>query len=372
MSIPLPTVNLTGVSVNQSGTVSFGNIGVSAGGVSSNPANTKGAGTILIYNESGSGLMITFQTSQSGFYLPAGGWQPIPIKAGETGYVWTVIYNLPNPPVTLLLTTYYFPGEPIPNQPTLGNSPIGIGGTISTSSVQTLSNETNSSQTLVIDIGQVGHTQLITINSDGSFLWQILVAGTAHTLMQGSLTADFLRLGQVGDEVSVVDQIRVSGKTTLAANLDMTPGNNIIQANNNGHYWNDSGGTARKTVFVDTTDQVQIQGNSGPGGGHGAVVLTSDTVAVWKILSGSQGVQLLNGTLNYIHGSISGIDGGQSNCGNGTTISHGLGVAPQKLVGTPWIAQPGSATVGMQNPTSTTFQATVGSGTQISWIAMSP
>lgn len=134
MSIPLPTVNLTGVSINQSGTVSFQNTGISAGGVSANPVNVKNAGTVLIYNESGSGLLIKFQQSGSGFYLPAGAWQPIPIGAGETGYTWTVIYNLPSPPVTLLLTTYYYPGEPLPPQPTLGNSPIGIGGTVQTAS----------------------------------------------------------------------------------------------------------------------------------------------------------------------------------------------------------------------------------------------
>ena|SRR5215469_15704721 len=124
MSIPLPTVSLATVSIGQTGVVSFANTGISAGGISANPASIKRAGTVLIYNESGSGLLIQFQTSQSGFYLPAGAWQPVEIQPGETGYTWTVVYNLPNPPVSLLLTTYYFPGETIPPQPTLGNSPM--------------------------------------------------------------------------------------------------------------------------------------------------------------------------------------------------------------------------------------------------------
>jgi len=178
LSIPLPAISLANLSVGQSGVVSFANIGISAGGVSSNPVNVKSAGTILIYNESGSGLLIKFQLSGSGFYLPAGAWQPIQIGAGETGYQWTIIYNLPSPPVTQLLTSYYYPGEPIPPQPTLGNSPIGIGGTVTTSSVQTLSNETNTVPTLVIDIGQVGNTQQIVINSDGSATWNVIQSGT--------------------------------------------------------------------------------------------------------------------------------------------------------------------------------------------------
>lgn len=134
MSIPLPTVNLAGVNVGQVGFVSFANIGIGAGGVSSNPSVTKNAGTVLIFNESGSGLLINFKTSQSGFYLPAGAWQPVPLLAGEQGFTWTILYNLPSPPVTLLLVSYYYPNEPIPPQPTLGNSPIGIGGTVQTAS----------------------------------------------------------------------------------------------------------------------------------------------------------------------------------------------------------------------------------------------
>jgi hypothetical protein len=206
MSIPLPIINLSNVSIGQSGTVSFANTGISAGGISSNPSNTRDAGKVLIYNESGSGLLITFLTSQSGFYLPAGGWQPVPIQAGETGYKWTVIYNLPAPPVTQLLTTYYYPGEVIPPQPTLGNSPIGIGGTVTTSSVQTLSNEGNSSLSLVIDIGQVGHTQLITINNDGSAIWSVLRGGIAHTVLQIEASGNPLLLGQAGDTVEAVSQ----------------------------------------------------------------------------------------------------------------------------------------------------------------------
>lgn len=217
VSIPLPTVNLAGVTVNQSGVVSFANTGVSAGGVSANPVNTQNAGTVLIYNESGSGLLISFTVSQSGFYLPAGAWQPVPIKAGETGYTWTVIYNLPSPPVTLLLTTYYFPGEKIPPQPTLGNSPIGIGGTIVTSSVQTLSNETFASRQLVIDMGLNSATNLVLFYNTGEYSHAVLQAGVAHTVITAQASGNPLLLGQSGDTVQVVGNFSINNSLVVGA-----------------------------------------------------------------------------------------------------------------------------------------------------------
>lgn len=222
MSIPLPTVSLASVAINQSGVVSFANVGISAGGVSANPGVVQNAGTVLIFNESGSGLMITFNTSQSGFYLPAGAWQPIPIKAGETGYQWTVIYNLPNPPVTLLLTTYYYPGEPIPSQPTLGNSPIGIGGSITTSSVQTLSDENRATIARTIDIGNTTIANLIVIHNDGSFNFNILIGGVAHQLLLGQNAFHSLVLGNATDVVEVANQLSVDGNLVVAGTAGLT------------------------------------------------------------------------------------------------------------------------------------------------------
>lgn len=361
MSIPLPQVNLAGVSVGQTGSVSFANIGIGAGGVSANPANTKNAGTILIFNESGSGLLIQFKTSQAGIYVPAGAWQPVPILAGETGFTWTVLYNLPNPPVTLLLVTYYYPNESLPSQPTLGNSPIGIGGTVSTSNVSTLSNEGNSSQTLIIDIGQTGHTLLITINSDGSASWSVLQSGTAHTIFNIETSGNPLQIGQAADITEILGKLTVDQLVTCISNLLM-PNNTAIQVK-------DSGGTVRDVLLDDTTDQVILKGNAGPGAGHGAVVIQSDTNAAWKILQGSGGVALLDGTLNFLSGSISRLNGATSACGSGTVISHGLGVSPTILVLGVSIAQPGSATSGQGSATTTTFTATVGAGTGLSWLA---
>jgi hypothetical protein len=344
MSIPLPQVNLAGATVGQTGTVSFANVGISAGGVSANPSVIPNAGTLHIYNESGSGLLFQFQTSGDGFILPAGAWIDKVVKAGEAGLNYTVLYNLPNPPVTLLLITYYGPNEPIPTTPSLGNSPIGIGGTIATS-FTTLSNETNTAQTLVIDIGQQGNTNLINIFSDGSFVWSVLQGGVAHQVLKGNISGSPLQIGKAGDVAEFL-------------------GNPLLD-NNIALEIKDSTGTTQPVLLMDNTNQVVLEGNTA---GTGVVLSSSPGSAIWKITN--TGPQLLSGSINLLGGSISRQNGNLINCGSGTTISHGLGTTPTWVLGTPSIAQPGSATVGVGGPPNgSTFVATVGAGVQIEWVA---
>lgn len=247
-----------------------------------------------------------------------------------------------------------------------------LGSTVpiaTSANVSTLSFEGNASQALVIDIGQTGHTLLVTINSDGSFTWSVLQSGTAHQVLKAQTSGNPLLIGQTNDTSEVLGNFLVDGTTQLDAGRITTDGFGHIDLNNDTSYGaRDSGGTARSIMRIDTLDQVQLGGNSGPGGGHGAVVINSDTVAVWKILSGSSGVQLLNGTINLLAGSISRMDGGNVNCGSGTTISHGCGQTPT-VIATPHGTQPGSATVGVGNENSSTFQATIGALSQIAFWA---
>jgi hypothetical protein len=80
------------------------------------------------------------------------------------------------------------------------------------------------------------------------------------------------------------------------------------------------------------------------------------------------GINLKSGAINFLTGSIT---RKQQNtnavCGAGTTITHGLGATPHMCVCTPNIAQPGSATVGISTPGSTTFVVTVGAGSAVSF-----
>lgn len=389
MSIPFPSINLINVSVGTTGTVSFANVGIGAGGPSSNPSlSGKNAGTVHIYNESGSGLQIAFITSGDGFYLPAGAWVDRTVSPGEIGIKWTVIYNLPSPPVTLLLITYYSPNEQIPRTPTLGNSPIGIGGNISTVGTATLSNEGNTVQTLIIDIGQVGNTLLITINSDGSFSWAVLQGGTAHQVLKAQTAGNPLQIGKTGDVSEVLGQLTVDQKI-LATTGMITPINS-----GNARFYGDA---ANQRALIDIPDGTALWGFDVSGnllttanfavssnGGSKNVIDTTATQTfikasseldfqvpngtnIFKTTSG--GITLQAGTIGLLAGSVSRMTGALATaCGSGTVISHGLGTTPTFASACPTITQPGSATVGFANFGSTTFTATVGSGSLIAWI----
>lgn len=125
MSLTLPNVSLSALTVNTSTSISFQNMGIGGGGVSANPALTRTYGTLRMHNESGTGLLVQMQTSGDGYNLPAGGWADLPVKAGEQGIKITALYILAAPPVQVLLLTYFFPNESVPPMTILGNSPIG-------------------------------------------------------------------------------------------------------------------------------------------------------------------------------------------------------------------------------------------------------
>lgn len=230
---------------------------------------------------------------------------------------------------------------------------------ISTSAnVSTLSNEGNAFQ-LVIDIGPSGHAQLITINNDGSASWSVLQSGVAHQAFKISTSGNPFQAGQANDTVEVVGKLIVDQLLTCISN--------IVLQNNIPIQWKDSGGTVRSTIDIDNNDAVVVAANSGPGSNHGTIVFNSDTGTSFKILPGTGGVQLGQGTLGFLAGSISRVGGTVSACGSGTVISHGVGTTPSFFAAVPSIAQPGSATLGIGSANSSTFTATIGAGTGIGW-----
>lgn len=134
----LPTIDLGSAVVGSTGTLDWQRLT----GQSSHPAfygpNTiKGsrgnAAHIQLFNESGAGLTIQFPSGDN-LFIPAGGWLPWELDPSVTSLQYTVVYLIPNAPVSQLVAVYYFPHETPPNIPILGNSPVGIGGTVTTSS----------------------------------------------------------------------------------------------------------------------------------------------------------------------------------------------------------------------------------------------
>ncbi len=154
------------------------------------PTVTSGEGYhLLLFNESGCGLKLRFLQSDDTDNIPAGGWRKYPLIPGETTVTWTVIYVLPNAPVSLLIGTTYKPGEEVPDIGTLGNSPIAIGGTVNTvgGTASSIQNDGNAAGTRIMEATVAGDgPSAVILTNDAQFT----LGDTAHKgsmSMQGSL-----------------------------------------------------------------------------------------------------------------------------------------------------------------------------------------
>lgn len=370
MSTGLPTVNLAGVSVGQGGFVSFQNAGVDA-----NPAFTQKPPRVLLQNESGTGLNITFKLSQDSFTLPAGKHILRVVTPSESGYTWTALYNLPNPPVTSLYTDYYYPNEPDPDTGMLGNSPIGIGGTISVTNVSSLSNETTTVKTLIIDIGLVGNTLLYQLFSDGSATWSVISGGVPHTVLQVQGTGNQLQLGKSGDITEVlgnllIDGIAQSGTFTFVNGASIVGGDfafgthgitsaGLIQSTafESSNYHDSAGNdgmviTAGATTRIQSAGQVAIQV---PGGTTRFSVISTGASVTGTL--GVSGNTTFTGNIIFNTGSSLSAVGFGSGSGTGT-YTHTLGVTPQWVGLSPHFV--GSMTMGYDSETSSNVHVTCG------------
>jgi hypothetical protein len=217
VSIALPAVSLANVVLGQKGTISLQNAGIDA-----NPSRYNTPAHIALHNESGIGLIIAFSVSGSSFHLPAGGWLPIALDPGEGQITWTVEYILNvigGAPVSQLLVTYYQPHEAVPAIPQLGNSPIG--GAVSTSSIQTLSQEGVASGLLTIDIGDLTFSQLISIFNNGQLAWSVDQSGVKHQALKINTAGTPLQLGQAGDLAEFLGQLIVDQASEFVGNVLM-------------------------------------------------------------------------------------------------------------------------------------------------------
>jgi hypothetical protein len=369
MSITVPTVSLAGVTVGQSGKVSFQNVGVSA-----DPSFTQKPPYVRFHNESGSGLNITFNLSQDSFTLPAGAWTTRPVIPGESGFVWNVLYNLPNPPVTFLFTDYYYPGEDISLGGVLGNSPIGIGGTISVTNVTALSNETNPINTLVIDVGIPGNTLLLQIFND-HFIWSVLQSGVVHQVLKGNTSGNPLQIGQAADVSEVLGNLTVdgtaqSGTFTFNNGASMASGDLALNAHGitsagliqsttfeSLNYHDSSGNdgmviTAGATTRIQSAGQVAIQV---PGGTTRFSVISTGASVTGTL--GVSGNTTFTGNIVFNTGSSLSAVGFGSGSGTGT-YTHTLGVTPQWVGLSPHFV--GSMTMGYDSETSSNVHVTCG------------
>lgn len=88
---------------------------------------------LRIWNESGVGWGLQSNGGRQDI-VAAGAWPVYELDPSEVSCVLTAKYVLPNQPVSQLYAILYQPDEPVPPTPVLGNSPIGIAGTVTTGS----------------------------------------------------------------------------------------------------------------------------------------------------------------------------------------------------------------------------------------------
>lgn len=98
---------------------------------------------LFVWNESGCGLTCLWPLSRETFTLPAGQWRLLKVPPGEEQLFYQVTYVIPNANVSLLLADLYHPGEPLDPMGVLGNSPVAVGGTVSTASSNIVYNVTD-------------------------------------------------------------------------------------------------------------------------------------------------------------------------------------------------------------------------------------
>lgn len=163
MSTRLPTISTSAAVVGQPvGSYDFSKIALNV-----TPTQAQIVQGVLAHlyllNESGVGLLINFAGVAETEIIPAGQWRIYTLDPNCTGVQFIADYIIPNAPVSNLYGVYYQPSEMPPQAGVLGNSPIGVSGTIATVGSNTLTNDGNPVGTLVIEM---------TPASQGSSSWQ--------------------------------------------------------------------------------------------------------------------------------------------------------------------------------------------------------
>lgn len=319
MSANLPVADLTGAAIGTDVQIDFTPY------LKFDPSNMEPA-HLLVFNESGCGVQLTMKQSGDGQYLPAGGWTSFEIKPNDSLLTGVVTYALPNPPVSLLHAVYFGPGETLPASYTLGNSPIGIGGTVQTSSVQTLSNEGAAGGALVVDMGDTSLSQLVLLYNDGHAVWAVDQSGIRHQVIKIQTAGNPLQLGQANDTTEVLGNLTVDGRFSINAGsllIQDDGAGDLVFKNNNGIVGSDSGGTQRTLLYVNSSNNtiLQMAGNnqilfrSNSGSGQVASLDSTGLLTLTKIA-------LALGSITRISTFTGSTVAGK------VTANHGLGATP--------------------------------------------
>lgn len=188
-----------------------------------------------------------------------------------------------------------------------------------------------------------------TLESTGAATLDSTLAVTGAATFTGDAT-----FNGVGTGVSIAHNISVAGTTSLDNGAATTDGSG-----------NWSAGTYNSNIIGKSSDLAGMAIGLTASG-----CIEQSSGHLWTKGVGNQGFGYQEPagsnkwTLHVWNGN------GNATCGSGTVISHGLGTTPSIVLLTPRISQPGSATCGSCTWGASTFQATVGSGSAVTWLAL--
>jgi hypothetical protein len=331
MPTPLAQQNVALLTVGQSGTIDL----TQAFGGQSIPDRpgygTKAIYTVRMLNESSSGLQVAITPSNQAFQIPAGGWVDCHPIVGDTTITYTILYMLPGAQVALILSTLYVPGEIVPPMPILGNSSVGISGSVNTNAVGTT----------LINIGGVASaTPIIEV---------------ASTTSAGDVTTLDNRGNFKNGNATVPGTVSLdNGLITTDGTGDLSVQGHVILNNNVTLQIKDASATPQDAVYGDAANELVLQSlkTNGP-----------------IFMKGKGGVSYCSFNNNGYNGPT-----GDPLCrvgssgGTGTgTFNHDLGATPDFAAITTHVAG-STQNVGYDSETSTQFHVDTGAG--LTWFAL--
>lgn len=203
MSSGLAPIDTSQLSVGQAFAISWTHDDMPVGG---SVGTHQGQSSIRILNESGVGFKVNLGGGHSD-HVAAGGWPVYQLTPGIISLPCVVEYVLSGPSPNLILATIYGPGEPVPDQPALGNSPVGVSGSVTTvaNAANSIKNDGNAPATSTYETTPSDQaSSAISDSNDGSGFRKILSAGTLRTIWNivrgnatnGKATVD---IGDAGD-----------------------------------------------------------------------------------------------------------------------------------------------------------------------------
>lgn len=355
-----------------------------------NAGFANGTGKMVVYNESNINLKLAWGTFTT--YCPA--WMACLycVSTNNVNIQWAQQSTLASngSPLSQVLIEAYDANEPV-----IGTFPAAlvrqtnIGNSVSTNVTSTgaIVNDGNPSNTSIIEATVSGDSSsavklsndAIMTLGDTAHPGSLTVAGPINAAASTDLVENVPTGQAIRLKVNSVEEAHftVNGLIVVPGKLGQTADGDIIDAGGNDTYLK-----SRSTGVIhhQVPDGTSIYKDTSTGiaserGASNFDIDSAGTGFIRLLVNGTDVLDATNSgprlgtgmTMRFVSGTMSRQQGGHSASISGVTITHGLGATPALVLITTDITQPGSATVGTGSVGSTTFVATVGSGSGFYW-----